>query len=72
MVLSSNFLPCINENGTFLAIDSLSNLTIECPEIEGYDMESLVWLMYSSGTTGVPKGIVHTHRSLTRMLYGLT
>jgi len=37
----------------------------DCPERSEIDMDSMAWLMYSSGTTGEPKGIVHTHRTLT-------
>lgn len=31
----------------------------------------MVWLMYSSGTTGVSKGQVHTHRSVVSHLHHL-
>jgi len=40
----------------------------DCPERLEIDLDSLVWLMYSSGTTGTPKGIVHTHRNLTCLM----
>ena len=32
------------------------------------DLNSPAWLTYSSGTTGIPKGIVHTNNSLSSFL----
>ena len=42
---------------------------IDCPERLEIDVDSLAWLMYSSGTTGIPKGIVHTHRTMTAYIH---
>ena len=50
------------------AVNKYQTLLVECPEKLEVDMDSMAWLMYSSGTTGEPKGIVHTHRSLTLLL----
>ena len=36
------------------------------PRAEAIDSEDLLFLLYTSGTTGKPKGIMHTHRRLPR------
>ncbi|TXT12864.1 hypothetical protein VHUM_01265 [Vanrija humicola] len=38
---------------------------------DGQDAQSPAWLCYSSGTTGLPKGVVTTHHNLTSQLQAL-
>jgi acyl-CoA synthetase (AMP-forming)/AMP-acid ligase II len=33
------------------------------PELEGFD-DDLLFIMYTSGTTGLPKGVMHSHRTV--------
>ena len=40
--------------------DWMGSSSVEEPTIEGND-EDLVFIMYTSGTTGLPKGVMHSH-----------
>ena len=47
-------------------------LEAACPTVNPVELvgEDLVMIMYSSGTTGVPKGIVWSHRMMVQALFG--
>lgn len=38
---------------------------------ENVDLNKTIVLPYSSGTTGIPKGVMHSHRSIISMVDGL-
>jgi acyl-CoA synthetase (AMP-forming)/AMP-acid ligase II len=41
--------------------------TLDYPNVD-VDLNSPLWITYSSGTTGIPKGIVHTNNTLSSYL----
>ena len=55
----------LDHDADFLACQSQTNL----PAVAG--AENLAYVMYTSGSTGVPKGVEIVHRGITRLLYGV-
>lgn len=46
----------------------------DCPDYSETEVDpnNMSWLMFSSGTTGEPKGIVHTHRTICGVIKNYT
>ena len=55
-------------SGTVRWHDALAEARVPCPSVNGPD--DLALLPYTSGTTGLPKGCMHTHRTLMANVVG--
>lgn len=64
----------MNENLPLGAInfDELANEHLDVPETSPIDSDDLAFLPYSSGTTGLPKGVRLTHNNLVANLCQIT
>jgi acyl-CoA synthetase (AMP-forming)/AMP-acid ligase II len=58
-------------SGDQLTVDSLIAAGAPIPA-RVPDPEELAWMPYTSGTTGSPKGVMHTHRSIVACLRNLS
>src|SRR5262249_4246745 len=56
---------CLDEETNLIASQSQSNLA------SSTSAENLAYLMYSSGSTGQPKGAEIPHRAINRLLFGV-
>ena len=54
--------------GVISYYELLKNSPSTNPEVE-IDQEDLIAIMYTGGTTGVPKGVMHTHKSYLSIVY---
>jgi len=58
-------------SATDLTVDSLASSGTAVPS-RSAEPEDLAWMPYTSGTTGKPKGVMHTHRSIVACLRNLS
>ncbi|MCG8673098.1 MAG: amino acid adenylation domain-containing protein, partial [Pseudomonadales bacterium] len=55
-------------NSTVLVLEDFRNESEQRPAVPAVSSDSLINVMYTSGTTGRPKGVQITHRNIARMV----
>lgn len=61
-------LPNYNKIKIFINSPSLSNLSLEKPNLETIDDLSNIYILFTSGSTGKPKGVMVNHRGVINLV----